>query len=363
MIQGRLKYVHRVVDRFGKARHYLRIRRSEYPILGEPGSSDFLRNYHALLALHYTGRLQAKTHLNARKAERPRTWAPGNVGWVIGEYLKSKQHAELADRTRHVYRRALELMRASIGDRVLALLDTEDADIYCAQVERHRGAATADLHLHLISKLWKFSRGLPECRRKGRSNPTDDAERRYRVRSPHEPWPTWVQTKFLQAATPTLQLAFHLLLYTGQRRSDIVALNWSDFDGTKIHLIQQKTKERVSIRVHRKLLKLLEVTPRNHERMLTNRRGKPYNGDVLSREMKQTLKSIDAGRYTLHGLRKSAAVALAELGCSELEIMAVLGHKTSKMAAHYCRDANRGWLTERAIRAWEAVEALPLCPQ
>jgi integrase len=355
MAEGRLKYVHRVADRFGKTRHYLRIRRVEYPIRGEPGSSEFLEHYSALLALHHPAERNVRPRSSANGIQRP-TFRPGSVGSVIGKYLKSNQHAALADRTRQAYRRALEAIRENIGHRVLVRLDTDDVDLYCAQIANERGAASADLQRHLISTLWKFSKGLRECRRKGRSNPTVSASKHYKVRHPHKPWPLPVQRAFLEAANPTLNLAFHLLLYTGQRRGDVVAMRWSDFDGNKIHITQGKTEETVSVHVHKKLRELLEATPRVNERILTNRWGKPCTPGALTTAINRTLNEIGASKYTLHGLRKTVAVTLAELGCSELEIMAVLGHKTSKMALHYCREARKARLNERAIRAWEGAD-------
>ena len=38
--------------------------------------------------------------------------------------------------------------------------------------------------------------------------------------------------------------------------------------------------------------------------------------------------------HSIHGLRKNAGKALAEAGCGEREITAILGHKTFQMAAH-----------------------------
>ncbi|OSJ34883.1 tyrosine-type recombinase/integrase [Bradyrhizobium japonicum] len=352
MPEQRLKYVHRVPDRSGKTRHYFRIRRAEYAIQGEPGSAEYLKNYHALLALHQP-RDRIRGGSKASRRALFQNWRPGSVGSVIRKYLKSNQHAALGDRTRLAYRRALEVIREKIGNRILVRLDTDDVDFYCAQIANEHGPSTADLHRHLISTLWKFSKGLRECRRKGRSNPTASANKHYRVKSPHKPWPVSVQRAFLQAAHPTLHLAFHLLLYTGQRRGDVVAMKWCDFDGNKIHIAQQKTAETISIHAHRRLREVLRATPRVSEHILTNRWGKPCTPGALTTAVKRRLKEIGAPRYTLHGLRKSAAVTLAELGCSELEIMAVLGHKTSKMALYYCREANKTRLNERAIRVWE----------
>jgi integrase len=55
----------------------------------------------------------------------------------------------------------------------------------------------------------------------------------------------------------------------------------------------------------------------------------------------------------LHGLRKTAAKMLAEAGCTELEIMAITGHTTSRMIAKYTKDADQHIRAEAAIRKLE----------
>jgi integrase len=45
---------------------------------------------------------------------------------------------------------------------------------------------------------------------------------------------------FLNAASPPFRPAFHLLLYTGQRRGDVTGMKWSDYDGEKLTITQEK---------------------------------------------------------------------------------------------------------------------------
>jgi hypothetical protein len=52
----------------------------------------------------------------------------------------------------------------------------------------------------------------------------------------------------------------------------------------------------------------------------------------------------------MHGLRKNAAVELAEARVSVEGLMAVLGHKTPKMALHYCKLAKN----DDAVVKWDA---------
>ena len=51
----------------------------------------------------------------------------------------------------------------------------------------------------------------------------------------------------------------------------------------------------------------------------------------------------------LHGIRKCAARHLAESGCSESEIMSITGHRTSRMVAHYTKDASKKRQSTAAI--------------
>jgi hypothetical protein len=52
----------------------------------------------------------------------------------------------------------------------------------------------------------------------------------------------------------------------------------------------------------------------------------------------------------MHGLRKNAGMELAEAGATVEEIMAVLGHKTPKMAMFYCEQARQAVMNENAGR-------------
>jgi integrase len=44
---------------------------------------------------------------------------------------------------------------------------------------------------------------------------------------------------------------------------------------------------------------------------------------------------------TFHGLRKAAAVRLADAGCTAHQIMAILGHTSLKEAERYAKAADR----------------------
>jgi len=69
----------------------------------------------------------------------------------------------------------------------------------------------------------------------------------------------------------------------------------------------------------------------------------------------QTFDCAAVCSVTCFGLRKAAAARLAELGCTEQEIMSITGHKTSKEIARYTKSANQKVRAERAIDKMSAT--------
>ncbi|MGA7308721.1 MAG: tyrosine-type recombinase/integrase [Pseudolabrys sp.] len=74
----------------------------------------------------------------------------------------------------------------------------------------------------------------------------------------------------------------------------------------------------------------------------------------LSAMVSRTLRAMGVTGYSIHGLRKNAGKALAEAGCGEREIMAILGHRTFQMVAHYTKRANQRILARSAMDKLEA---------
>jgi enterobacteria phage integrase len=188
------------------------------------------------------------------------------------------------------------------------------------------------------------------------ANPTVGVSRVHKVKSEHQPWPDDVLVAFDAAAPGHLRLGVLLLLYTGQRRSDVVKMRWSQFDGEVIEVLQQKTGEYVPIPCHHRLKSILSTLPRSSEFILTGEQGRPYNVDTLTVMVKRQLRAIGIHGYTVHGLRKNAAQALAEAGCPISEIMAITGHRSPAMALHYAKRAEKKKLARKAIDRWEAAE-------
>jgi integrase len=53
--------------------------------------------------------------------------------------------------------------------------------------------------------------------------------------------------------------------------------------------------------------------------------------------VRKALREMGLDGYAIHGLRKNAAVELANAGCTPHEIAAITGHRTLGMVAHYAK--------------------------
>lgn len=99
------------------------------------------------------------------------------------------------------------------------------------------------------------------------ANPTYGISRLHKVTREHESWPDYVIEAFDKAAPPNLVLARQLAFYTGQRRSDLIKMRWTQFDGKFIHgICPQKTDERLTVPATRNCARRSRWWNRNHHR-------------------------------------------------------------------------------------------------
>ena len=145
--------------------------------------------------------------------------------------------------------------------------------------------------------------------------------------------------------------AFALLLYTGQRASDVKAMSWQDVENASIRVVQGKTGTKLSVPLHPELARILEGWPKTNLAMLTTSFDKPFTPKGFSNFMAARIAAAGLpDRCVTHGLRKAAARRLAEAGCSANEIAAVTGHATLEEVARYTKAAEQKRLAQSAMR-------------
>jgi len=150
------------------------------------------------------------------------------------------------------------------------------------------------------------------------------------------------------------RLAMGLLLYTAQRRGDIVRMGPQHVRDGMITVRAQKTSRTTGkvlrIPVHRTLAELLVAAPTKHLTFLITRAGAPFSAAGFGNKMREWCDEAGLPQCTAHGLRKAECRRLAEAGCSEHEIAAISGHESLSEIRTYTRAAEQARLARAAMQ-------------
>ena len=281
---------------------------------------------------------------------------PGSLDALIAAFRLSPEWAALRPATVKNYShflRDLDGLGAQPAGAIRrrGLLGLRDA------IATTRGPGAANVAMRVWATLfrWARDRGWIE------HNPAD------RVRAlPGGHLLAWTAAEADHAAAvlpEELRRVVLLARYTGQRRGDLIAMTWAAYNGAAIRLVQQKTRMPLRVPVHPNLKAML--TSWRHATtglyILTEPTGRPWTANHLTHSMHMALKAAGMrDGLNVHGLRKLAAMSLAEAGCSAHEIAAITGHRTLAMVALYTASADQERLAEAAIlRLKTASEKTP----
>jgi len=328
------KYVQAWVDHDGRAYYYLR--RRGYPrvrLPGLPWSPSFMAEYEKAMS-------------GARMAVGAGRVKPGSVAAVVAEYLDSQQFfGSKSAGTQRMRRGILERFRAAYGDRPFALLPPEWIEALLDSKPPH----AARSWLVTLRSLCQFARK--------RGYRRDDPTANIKLRAiKGDGFHTWTEEEIAQfeahhpvGTKPRLALA--LLLYTAQRRSDVVRMGRQHIRNGAFIVKQQKTgTELPPIPVLPRLQAVLDATPGEHLTFLVTATGKPYGPNHFSESFREWCDAAGLPKNcSAHGLRKAACRRLAEAGCSEKQIAAISGHASLDEVARYTKAADKARLARDAM--------------
>ena len=331
------KYVQAWVDHDGRAHHYFR--RPGFPrvrLPGLPWSPSFMAEYEKAMS-------------GARMAVGAGRVKPGSVAAVVAEYLDSRLFfGSKSPGTQRMRRGILERFRAGYGERPFALLPPEWIEALLDAKPPH----AARSWLATLRSLCQFA----AKRRYLRADPTANVKLRA-IKG--DGFHTWTEDEIaaFEAHHPIgskPRLAFALLLYTTQRRSDVVRMGRQHIretpDGPVLYVKQRKTGVELLIPIHPELGAVLDATPSEHLTFLVTATGKPYGDNHFSESFREWCDAAGLPkRCSAHGLRKASCRRLAEAGCSGNEIMANSGHGTMKELVRYTRAADQARLARNAL--------------
>jgi integrase len=332
MTRIKLDYVHEYRDRHGKLRRYFRrpgFKRIALP--GLPGSDEFMAAYQLALA----------GQPKPIGLERTR---PGTVNAAIVGYYTSLSFRELATGSQRKYRNVLERFREEHGDKRIALLPRD----FIVRALGKKSRYAARNWFKAIRALMKFAVAenfraddptagiaLPALKKSAGIHCWTEAE--------------IAQYEATHAAGTRAHLAFALLLYTGQRVSDVIRMGRQHIHNGAIAVRQQKTATPLQIPIRAELQQALSTAAGEHLTFLVNKNGRPYSANGFGDWFRQRCDEAGLHHCTAHGLRKAACTRLADLGCTTHQIAAISGHKSLSEVERYTKAANQAKLARQAF--------------
>jgi integrase len=338
----RLKYVNSYRDRHGKQRHYFRKGDVKEPLLGLPGSKIFMDEYKRLLAVHVPAGPTKRG-----KAEK------GTLRWVIEQYKeKSPRWKTNRPTTHNAYDRRFAYLTDHYGDAEFASFD--EKGVRAIRNKLRETPSFADQIVSMIGMLWRFAKEFLDDLDLGLS-PTTEVSAIHTEHESHKAWPPELCAAIEKHKNKQVVRAYFLLRYTGQRRSDVVRMKISQYSVTAVQLYQHKTGTYVWMPAHTQLRVHLSATGIGGEYLLTKEDGTRFSDGGLSNLITRVVRELGFPGYSAHGLRHLAGAALAEVGASVHEIMAILGHVTEAQAMEYTRQANRKVMAVSAMAKWDGI--------
>jgi integrase len=275
---------------------------------------------------------------------------------AMNSYIRSKQFEKLSVNSRRIYMNGVDTLDSYFSGK--ALKEITRPMVIAFRDNHYSQPGKCRVAIAVLNNILQFSYnrgwvGQNVAARLGDMPPQKEIDR----------WQEDEIDRFLSTAPFHIKDAMMVALYTGQRRSDLVRILWSDIDeaGRLLYVKQRKTGIELWIPLHPKLHAYLEgmkkrrsvrtVFAQNH--ILTNHYGMPWAPDSLRAAFKRHSAKIGLRDKMLHGVRKTTASILGEIGCTALQIMAITGHQSLKEVQRYTQGAEKKRLAEEAMAKWQ----------
>ncbi|WP_246683430.1 tyrosine-type recombinase/integrase [Mesorhizobium sp. B2-1-3A] len=338
----------------GNKRYRVRVEgnpKKRIPIHCGPGHDDFQRQY-----------LAARRGEKSEPLKVASDYAkPKSIGWLVNTYFEYLTARVKAGTTSHkTLKKKRNLLNRLLAkpDRVMLIPQEKLMEMHDAM-----GAtpAQADAFIEAVAVFYDWA-----IKRKHlKTNPARGIDPIYTKGDGATPWKAADVRAFFakHKMGSKAHVAMSGLLWTGCRIEDLTilgrgyecviegieALRWTPL---------KKGSSEVSIPLLAPLKAATRAPKVQGATYVLGRGGKPYSsGDSMSAMFKRWCQDAGLGHLSAHGVRKGLAELLAELGCTQYEIMAILGHSEAKTSEVYTRRVERWKLARQAIERIDVSHA------
>ncbi len=270
---------------------------------------------------------------------------PGTINDLIVRYYQSTEFSQLRPSTRSTYRGELERFRQAHGSKPIARLEPKHVrGLMDAKKDTPEAANNLRRVLRIIF-AFAVERGL--CGQ----NPMTGIKK---VKVAGDGFHAWTEDEIatFEKRWPTgtrQRLAMSLLLYTGQRRSDVVRMGRQHLSGNGIKVTQEKTGTSLWLPITKELQSAMDAMPKTQLTFLLTEHGKPFSAAGFGNWFRSACDAAGLKDCSAHGLRKSCAIRMAMNGRSAHEIQSITGHQSLKEVERYTKQADQVRLAARAV--------------
>ena len=298
----------------------------------DPESEEFRFEYAMAMA---GGRLGEKPKLKKD--------APGTLGALIEDYLRTKYRALKSEASKAGYLSRLNRIREDHGHRNVSTMTKERIVRFVLDPLAATPGAALDT-LKKLRILIKHARDMNLIK----SDPSEGIARPKtgEIRS----W-TDAEMDIFERRWPIgtkQRTSYAIMLYQGRACVDAHCATWPEVE--KGSYVRHKTGVTAYPGVTRELKEALAAWPQTQVTVIPTQWGKPHSVKGFGQFMRD---AIEAAGLPLdcqpHGLRKTFGRLLADAGASAHDIMAAMGHLTLAEAERYTREANKRRGGKRAV--------------
>ena len=299
-MEVKFRYLIADIDRNGNVRRYVRKPKCAKVRLRQKfGTPEFVQEY--LAAMEGAGSRRRAAAGGGKASE-------GSLQWLVGRYYTSTTFKELGDETQKVRRRILDKICERHGS--MDFRDITAGHIRLSMDEQADRPEAANGFLKSLRGLFRFA---VERGHLG-SDPTAGIKK---VRHKTDGFHTWTieEVRQYEACHPVgtkARLALALLLYTGQRRGDVVRMGRQHVENGTLRVVQNKTGAALYLPVLPILGDTIAESPTGDLTFLVTQWGKPFTpagfGKLFRRWCDQA--GLPKG-CSAHGLRKAGATIAA----------------------------------------------------
>lgn len=344
----------------GEVRHRVRVEgqpRQRIRIPVGPDDPAFSEHYHAARAGQKPGEAKPRPPVARMSADE---LVRDYLDWVEAQVTAGQMSALTLKQRRSLMARSLNTLDIT-GERLGALHVELPSEAF-VMIRDGWGSRTAQadnaLKAFSAAYKWAIERGRIQV------NPLVGVRRVHITKGGAVAWTAADLKAFLKQhgpGSPARRWLF-LALFTACRIGDVILLGrrHEEIRGDQVWLDWQPSKKGsafVSIPIAPQLLSELRLAKIEGPAYLLTTHGKPYKTPESFRRMVQawTGQAGLTGR-SQHGVRKAMGELLAEAGCSQHQIMAVMAHTKPTTSAVYTQNADRRRLAEVAMQGIRHIQ-------